>query len=517
MGESNLIRRKKWKFQSLHSDHQHKRQSEDKNEETPISKQIEVNEKELKERLGIGVSFDVGVRKLNILGKEIQIYFVNGLCDMEYIIELLKELMDLEARGRETLHVRKAIENHLTHVQVEYKDTLEDCIVEMLSGLIFILVEGEDRAFVVDVRSYPGRGPEEPDNEKVIRGARDGYTENIIENTALTRRRIRDERLRHEILRVGVRSKTDICISYIEGVADPNLIKIVRKELESIEIDGLPMADKVVEEYMVNQGNNPFPLVRYTERPDVAALHLFEGHVIVIVDATPSVIITPTTVFHHVQHAEEYRQAPFIGTFVKWIRFFGMFISLFVLPFWLLFVLEPNLLPAQFDYIGPSEDANVSEFMQILLADIGLELLRMAAIHTPSPLTTALGLVAALLLGEIAIEVGLFTSEVVLYVALSAIGAYSNPSYELAIAIKMLRLLLLIVVVSFGSIGFVIASTILFLMLIRIRSLNKPYLWPLIPFDPQSLWQIVMRTTVPSLRRRPRIVHPQDTIKQTSE
>ncbi|SDH10182.1 stage V sporulation protein AF [Alteribacillus persepolensis] len=511
-----MIRRMKWRLRSLQPNHHKNNQAEGQGE-TPISKDIELNEKILKERLGIGTSFDVGVRKLDILGKEIQIYFVTGLCDIEYIIEILKELMDLEARRRRTDNVKEAIENHLTHVQVEYKETLEDCIVEMLSGLIFILVEDEDEAFVIDVRNYPGRGPEEPDNEKVIRGARDGYTENIIENTGLTRRRIRDERLRHEIMRVGVRSKTDICIAYIDGIADPKLVDIIKKELENIEVDGLPMAEKVVEEYMVNQGGNPFPLVRYTERPDVAAVHLFEGHVVVMVDASPSVIITPTTLFHHVQHAEEYRQAPFIGTFVKWIRFFGMFASIFILPLWLLMVLEPNLLPDELAYIGPSEDANVSEFMQIFLADVGLELLRMAAIHTPSALTTALGLVAALLIGEIAIEVGLFTSEVVLYVALSAIGSYANPSYELGIAFKMIRLFLLVVVVSFGSIGFVIACTVIFLMLARIRSLNKPYLWPFLPFDVRELWQIAIRTTVPNLRKRPAIVDPQDTVKQVSE
>ncbi|WP_407639131.1 spore germination protein [Alteribacillus iranensis] len=489
----------------------------DNPEKTPISKKITENEKELKERLGIGVSFDVGVRKLHILGKEIQIYYVNGLCNMDNIIEILHVLFELDEDDEEKPHVREAIYDHLAHLQVEYKDNLEDCITEMLSGLVFILVEGEDQAFVIDVRNYPGRSPEEPDNEKVVRGARDGYTENIIENTALTRRRIRDERLRNEILRVGVRSKTDISISYIDGIADPKMVEIVKKELKSINIDGLPMADKAIEEYMVDQGLNPFPLVRYTERPDVAAIHLFEGHVIVTVDASPSVIITPTTLFHHVQHAEEYRQSPFVGTFLRWVRFFGIIASLFILPLWLLVVLEPNLLPEQLQYIGPTEDSNVSEFMQILMAEIGIELLRMAAIHTPSPLATALGLVAALLIGEIAIEVGLFTAEVILYVSLAAIGIFATPSYELGVALKILRLALLISVVSFGSIGFVVATTIFFLMIAKVRALNKPYLWPFLPFDGQALWQIFIRATVPSMRYRPRIVHPQDSLRQSSE
>lgn len=284
-----------------------------------ISLDMAENEAFLAKRLGIGVSFDVGVRKLVILGKEIQIYFVNGLCDTEFIIELMKELMSLGERSRKTdnINIQDVIYNHLTNTQVELTSCLDSAISQLLSGLIFILVEGENEAFVIDVRNYPGREPAEPDTERVVRGARDGFTENININTALTRRRIRDERLRNEIIQVGLRSKTDICISYIDGIADPDLVTIIREELNAINIDGLPMADKIVEEYIVKQGMNPFPFVRYTERPDVAATHLLEGHVLIMVDTSPSVMIAPATFFHHVQHAEEYRQSASVGTVLR--------------------------------------------------------------------------------------------------------------------------------------------------------------------------------------------------------
>ncbi|PYZ94440.1 spore germination protein [Salipaludibacillus keqinensis] len=481
----------------------------------PISRDIHENERIIKERVGIGKSFDVDVRKIYVFDKEIQFYFVNGLCDIQYIIELLKELMFLDATERKRYNLKDQVVNRLTHVQVEEVDTLDEAIKQMLSGLIFILIEGEPRAIVVDVRSYPGRGPEEPDTERVVRGSRDGYTENIIENTALTRRRIRDERLRNEIMQIGRRSKTDISLSYIEGVADSKLVEIVRKELETIDIDGLTMADKVVEEFVVKQGMNPFPMVRYTERPDVAATHLLEGHVILFVDASPSVIIFPTTLFHHVQHAEEYRQAPIIGTFFRWVRFSGMLFSLLILPLWLLMVQEPSLLPDNLDFIGPEEDSNVPIFIQIILAELGIELLRMAAIHTPSPLATALGLVAALLIGEIAIEVGLFVPEVILYVAVGAIGMFATPSYEMAVALKMLRFVLILSVALFNVPGFMIAATIMFIMLVRTTTLNAPYLWPFLPFYPKAFMDILIRQPIPIKRKRPSIVHPEDSIKQS--
>lgn len=196
------------------------------------------------------------------------------------------------------------------------------------------------------------------------------------------------------------------------------------------------MADKSLEEYMVKQGFNPFPMVRYTERPDTAATHLLEGHVILITDTSPSVIITPTTFFHHLQHAEEYRQSPAVGTFIRWVRLLGILASVFLLPLWLLFVLEPQLLPPALQFIGPNEQTNIPTVIQIFLADLGVEFLRMAAIHTPTALATAMGLIAAALIGQIAIDVGLFVPEVILYVAVAAIGTFATPSYELAMRIK---------------------------------------------------------------------------------
>ncbi|WP_010284367.1 spore germination protein [Bacillus timonensis] len=482
---------------------------------TPISPDIVKNDKYFESRIGLGTqNFDVGVRRFKILNKEVHLYFLNGLCDTQFIIQILEELININDNERNSYQAFQIIENRLIHQQVSTIKNLDEAVDTILSGLILFLVEGEDSGLAVDVRSYPGRTPQEPDTEKVIRGARDGYVENIIVNCALTRRRIRDERLRHEIMQVGERSKTDICVSYIQDVADPNLVEIIKKELSKIDVDGLTMADKTIEEFIVHQGFNPYPLVRYTERPDVAATHLLEGHVIIMVDTSPSVIITPTTMFHHVQHAEEYRQAPAVGTLLRWTRFIGILASIFLLPLWFLFVLEPDLIPKAIDYIGPNEKSNIPIVLQIFLADMGIEFLRMAAIHTPTPLSTAMGLIAAALIGQIAIDVGLFGPEVILYVAIAAVGTFATPSYELSAANKIARLFLLVLVAIFKVPGFVIGCTIYVLFLANIRSLNTPYLWPFLPFNAKALLQIVIRTSVPGAKLRPSIVHPQKPFKQ---
>lgn len=476
---------------------------------------LKKNEVFMKERVGLDVSFDVGFREIKVLKRNIQLYYVNGLVDSLLVVEIIKKLISINDDENEKTDLKDVVENRIVHQQVSAVPTLDEAIDQLLSGLLVIFMDGVSEAFVVDVRSYPGRSPEEPDTEKVIRGSRDGFTENIIQNTGLTRRRIRDERLRNEIIQIGERSKTDICISYLEDVADKNLVKTIKDELNLIDVDGLSMADKTIEEYIVHQGFNPYPLVRYTERPDVAATHLFEGHVIIMVDTSPSMIITPTTFFHHVQHAEEFREAPAVGTFVRWVRFSGIIASLFLLPLWLLLVLHPELLPEALKFIGPNETGNVPIFMQMVIADIGIEFLRMAAIHTPTPLSTAMGLIAAVLIGQIAIDVGLFSAEVILYVAISAVGSFATPSYELSVANKIIRILLIIITAIFSVKGFVIGSTVYILWLISIRSLRTPYLWPFIPFNGKSLGRILFRVSMPLAKTRPSIVRPNDKQSQS--
>ncbi|HHW39424.1 MAG TPA: spore germination protein [Bacillales bacterium] len=487
-------------------------------EKIPISSSISSNEEFLKKRIGIGTSFDLGVRKIKVLKKDIQIYYLNGLCDSAYIIELMRELVEINDNERSfRTNTKEVIHNRLIHQQVEEVRDLDKAVDQLLSGLIIILIDGEKSAFIVDVRSYPGRDPEEPDTEKVVRGARDGYTENIIVNTALTRRRMRDERLRHEILQVGERSKTDICVSYLQDVADPNLVEVIKKELKQIEIDGIPMADKTIEEFLVKQGWNPYPMVRYTERPDVVATHLLEGHVVIMVDTSPSIIITPTTFFHHVQHAEEYRQNPAVGTFLRWVRFIGMIASVLLIPLWYLFVKNDNLLPDTLNFIGLKEESTIPIIVQLILANLGIDLLRMAAIHTPTPLSTAMGLIAAALIGQIAIDVGLFSAEVILYVAVAGIGSFATPSYELSVANKLAQIYLLFAVFFFDVPGLVIGLTILILYLASLRALNTPYLWPFIPFDPRGIVQIIIRVAIPLNKTRLKVTNPHNDKKQPTK
>ncbi len=367
---------------------------------------------------------------------------------------------------------------------------------------------------LVDAKNFPVRSTEEPDLERVVRGSRDGFVETLLTNVTLVRRRLRDPRLKLEITQVGNRTQTDVCIGYIQDICDMDLVESVRDKIKSVNVDGLPLAEKQLEEAIIGKGWNPYPMVRYSERPDVVAAHMLEGHMVVFVDTSPSVMILPTTFFHHVQHAEEYRQTPLVGSYLRWVRFMGIAASLFLLPLWFLIVTSPQLKPAGLDFIGPQETAKIPLILQFLIAELGIDLMRMAAVHTPTPLATAMGLVAAILIGDIAVKTGLFVNEVILYLAVAAVGTFATPSYELSLANRLARLVLLVSAAIFKVPGLVIASTLLIAMLAMQRSYNTPYLWPFLPFNGKAMYDIMVRRPFLSMRTRMSLTKTKDGTRQ---
>lgn len=484
-----------------------------KNKET-ISKKIEENIRVLEERVGLNKSFDVVFREMTFATKKTGIFYINGFAKDDVMTEILKRLSYVEREQLMPNVLQKMLSHYIPYIQVEQADTMSDVIDNVMIGATALFIEQQNVAIIIDARNYPERGMEEPTLEKVVRGARDGFTESILTNVTLVRRRIRDPRLKLEGYVVGTRTRTNVCIGYINDIADLNLVESIRDKINRIEIDGIPLADKQLEEALVGKGWNPYPLVRYSERPDTISTHLLEGHVIVFVDTSPSAIIMPTTFFHHVQHAEEYRQNPFVGTYLKWVRFFGIIASLFILPLWFLFTIQPDLLPDALSFIGPKDEGRVPLILQFLVIEIGVDLLRMAAVHTPAPIATAMGLVAAVLIGEIAIEAGLFINEVILYASVAAVGMFATPSYELSLANRIVRLMLLVLVALFKIQGLMIGTTVVLLYLITERSYNSPYMWPFIPFNAKAFFSIVIRHPIDLENVRPSITKPQDRTRQ---
>ncbi len=478
--------------------------------DVPQIRNYEATVEYCKKELGIGISFDQIHLEMEYAGRKMSFFMIDGFVKDEIMHYLMKLLSELDPDQIEPDPLTKLMRTHLPYMEIDTEDDLDKAIDFSLGGPTLLIVEGVDTVIVIDARTYPVRGPSEPDLERVVRGSRDGFVETIIFNISLTRRRVRDRSLRMEYMSIGRRSQTDICVSYIEDIADSHIVEKIKDSLSKIDTDGLPMAEKTIEEFVCGRHWNPYPLVRYTERPDTAAVHLYEGHVLIFVDGSPSVLITPATFWHHLQHMEEYRQKPIVGAYLRLVRFLAVFLSIFSLPLWYLLAVNPDLMPAPLAFIGPEEVGDVPLIFQFIIIEIGLDILRMATVHIPSSLATALGLVAAILIGQVAVDVGLFINEVILYIAIAALGSFATPTYEMSLANRLVRLALLVTTALFGVAGYVLGTTLWIIMLVRLKSFHIPYLWPFIPFSYKGFRDVLIRSPIPLKNRRPTVLHPKD-------
>ncbi|WP_168119206.1 spore germination protein [Paenibacillus sp. HB172176] len=463
----------------------------------------------LETELGYKTSFDLVVREMTFGEKKTAMFCLNGLAMSTMLTEVLKRLTYLHPEDLDSDALHAFLDLYVPASQATKEENWEKLVTSVLAGGTAFFIDGEATAIMIDAKSFPARGPEEPSLEKVVRGARDGFIETLMVNISLVRRRLRDPQLRYELVQIGERTKTDVCIAYIDDIVDKKLLESIKKKISMVKVDGIPLADKQLEEATIKRGWNPFPLVRYSERPDTVASHLLEGYVAIFVDTSPSVMTLPTTYTDLMQHAEENRQTPFIGTYLRWVRFLGILASLFMLPLWLLFVMHPEFKPPFLEFLGPNKTGKLPLFVQFLLAEVGIDLMRMASVHTPSSLATAMSLVAAILIGDIAVQTGVFVNEVILYMAIAAIGMFATPSYELGLANRIVRLVLLVAVALFNAPGLMICTTLILIMLVCERSMNRPYMWPIIPFDAKALWSIIIRKPLLHNRTRPNVLRPQ--------
>lgn len=475
-----------------------------------FSRKLSENLNIIKTKLGVGISFDVIVRDFVTGGKKAALIFIDGFVKDKVTADIMRALQHAQRHEIVPGTINKLLSSYIAYFEVDTVSTIDEAVDQVLAGPMVLLIDGESQAIILDVREYPVRGVEEPDLERVTRGSRDGLVETIVFNTALIRRRVRDPNLRFEMLQVGTRSKTDVAIGYINDVADPERVRLLREKIQAIVADALVMGAKSLEEYIFKPKFNPLPRVRYTERPDVVAAHLLEGHIAILVDTTPMAMLVPVTAFHFTQHAEEYFQSPVVGTYLRWVRTFGIFLSLFITPLWLALYLHKSSLPQVLQFIGPKEPYIVPVAVQLFILEIGLDLIRMALIHTPSALATSLGIVGAILLGNLAVDVGLLVPETILYTAVAAVGYFATPSIEFGLALRVFRYVLLLAAALFKLPGLLIGTACLVILFAGTSSLSLPYLWPLLPPDLGALARVIFRYPVPRVSRRPLFARGKD-------
>ncbi len=428
-------------------------------------------------------SFDVVIREICVQQHEMVLIFISSLSDSQLITSLVEGL---------TISATSQIELTFYPGSVSMLEDENKAITNILSGQCIALLDTNDNYFCIETRHYPSRSTAEPNVERSIRGAHDGFVENIILNVGLIRRRIRDPKLHIVLNKEGIKTRTDIAYAYIEHLVDQDVLDDFLHRLRTIDETEI-LSERVLVEKLYGKTVNPYPHVRYTERPDICSIHLLQGYVVVLVDNCPTAIIIPTTFFEQTKQIEEYTQTTIIALFTRVIRMVGILFSLYLLPLWIALLVDQN--PTMLNL--PMKEIHIYTFgFQVIFADIVVEWIRQSLIHTPMILSSIMSFIAVFLLGDMAIELGAYTKEILIMIALSNIGNLLTPSYELSLANKMFRIFIGMLALFFGQVGFCIGVFLHIIVLLSTKTIKFPYLYPLIPFSYRECYRMLIGKSI---------------------
>lgn len=448
----------------------------------------------LGKKAGVGVSYDVKERFISIDGREAYFCYIGSLASDLLTEKLIKGYISSSVRFDDTAFT--FAQRSTAFGDVGFCSDVDGTVARILEGCGALIIDGMFHAIITDIKNIPARGIEEPESDRVLRGSRDGFTEKLFDNTALLRQRLRVPEVVYERITVGRTASTNVVLCYYPQRADPKFVKSISDKLKNSNTDALSMSSESLAECLIKRRwFDPFPKIRYTERPDAASAMILEGSVIVICDNSPQAMILPCSIFDFMQETDDFYFPPLTGTYLRLIRFVIFILSYILVPVWYLLIKNPAIIPSALDFIKPASEAGLPVFLQIMLIEFTIDGLKLASMNTPGSLSNSLSIVAGLLLGDFAIEVGWLIPEVILYMSFVAMANFTQPSFELGYAFKYMRVITLVLTELFNYVGFFVGViiTLLFIGFNNSVAGGRSYLYPVIPFDPKAFVRLLFR------------------------
>lgn len=474
----------------------------------------------------LGNSSDLVIRQFQ-LGGEWQIragiVYVDGMVDTKSMQDFIMETLMVDLPKNPLTHgvvsrdvPRFLRENVLTVGDIQEIACFDDLFLFLLSGYAILLLDGYEQGFSIGMVGWESRKVTEPSGETVIRGPREGFTENLLTNTAMIRRRIKDPRLWVECRKIGKVTKTDVAIAYIKGIVNDKVVEEVRKRLDRIDIDGI-LESGYIEELIQDETFTPFPTISNTERPDVSAAELLEGRVVIIIDGTPFVLIVPALFVGFFQAAEDYYQRADISTLLRVLRFVSFFIALLGPSLYVaITTFHQEMLPTQLliSLAAQREGVPFPAFFEALLMEVTFEILREAGIRMPKAIGQAVSIVGTLVIGTAAVDAGIVSAAMVIVVAITAIASFVLPAFSMSIAVRILRFPLMVLAASFGIFGIMVGLIALVLHLCSLRSFGVPYMSPFAPTILADQKDTIFRLPHWALKTRPRLINQKNRVRE---
>jgi spore germination protein KA len=488
--------------------------------ENKISRSLMENEKKVKEILG--ESSDVIIRHFVIPAFNncrAFILLIDGLIDTKEIDDII--LRPLMANSQFQMQknfiysagpIRAIKEAGILATSVKEVQDWNKLFDAVLSGETILFIESCDTAIDISTRGWETRAVSEPVTESEVRAPRDGFIESIRTNTALMRRRIRDYSLRLDSMKIGVRTKTDVVIAYIDNLADKNILKELKSRIDRIDIDSI-LESGYIEEFIEDSPFSLFPTIEHTERPDKAAAAVLEGKIVIMIDNTPFVLIIPTTFWRFIQAPGDYYERTFVATFLRIIRAVALLLSLTLSSLYIMLVsFHQEMLPTPLALrmAAGREGVPFPAIMEVLFMETMFEIIKEAGLRMPKPVGQAVSIVGALVIGDAAVNAGLVSPTLLVIVAMSGISSFAIPSYSVTISFRLLRFGLIFLTGFLGILGFLGGTITIMLHLLSLRSFGAPFLAPISPIRKSGLKDLILRAPWWSMNKRPLAAHPQD-------
>lgn len=471
--------------------------------------------KDLKENIKIfqGIfekASDIVIREFKI-GTEQQVnafaIMISGLINEASVNEnLIKPLMCLRQDISKESAFESVKESALPVASILESQTLEDTVTAILSGDTALFIDGTDCALLASIRGWEARGVEEPKTESVVRGPREGFVESLGTNTALLRRKIKNSQLKFEKMTVGKQTRTDVCIAYIQGIANDKILQEVKDRISRIETDSV-LESGYIEAFIEDAPYSIFPTVGNSEKPDIVSAKLLEGRIAVLTDGTPYVLTVPYLFIEAFQNSEDYYSRPYLATFTRWLRWLSFFIATFLPALYVAATtFHQELIPTTLLIsIASAHDATpFPSVVEALLMQVAFEILREAGLRLPKAVGQAVSIVGALVIGDAAVSAGLVGAPMVVVVALTGIASFVIPALT---DVSTIARFVLLILASFSGLYGVMLGFVGFLThQISLRSFGVPYMSPLAPSTIPELKDVFIRTPWWAMAARPRLI-----------
>lgn len=452
-----------------------------------IVSDLTLNKKRVEKEFNKPKNLDAIIRDFKVARKiDAFILYIDGMVDKNIINDsILRPLMVQENFNdfEEGCLVDYIADNVIYINRVIKEKDYEKIIDYVLNGITAIFVDGCEECLIIENQGYEKRNVDRPVTENVIRGSQEGFNENMRTNITLIRRIIKNKNLVTEIMYVDKTNKTKCAVLYIEGIANPAVIREVKRRINNLNIDFIS-GSGMLEELISDQPLMPFVQMSTTERPDRAAANLMDGKVILVMEGAPFVTSIPMSFFETLQSPEDYSLKWQFATFLRYLRLFALFITL-LLPglYGAIVLFHQEMIPSELlnSIVKSRENVPFPTIIEIFLMDISFELIREGGIRVPGVIGNTLGIVGALILGQAAVQAQLVSPVLIIIIAVVGISSFAIPSYSMAFVLRLLRFVFIFFGAFIGFYGISVALVIMFGLACSLKSFGVPYLTPVAP------------------------------------